>query len=46
VKKSQKKKVALPLRTWQMNPVTRVKESSKEYSRQRVKENWRKQDEQ
>jgi hypothetical protein len=40
-----KKKVALPRRTWQINPVTRVKESSKKYSRPRVKEIFKKLDE-
>jgi hypothetical protein len=32
-----KKKVALPRRAWVINPVTRVKESAKKYSRQRAK---------
>jgi hypothetical protein len=41
--KSKKKKVAFPRRSWQINPVTRVKESSKKYSRPRVKGGWRKQ---
>lgn len=36
--KSKKKKVALPRRQWQINPVTRVKTSAKVYSRQRVKQ--------
>jgi hypothetical protein len=35
--KPKKKKLSLPRRTWQINPVTRVKESSKKYSRPRVK---------
>jgi hypothetical protein len=43
MKKSQKKKVAFPRRTWQIKPVTRVKESSKKYSRPRVKQDLRKQ---
>jgi hypothetical protein len=43
--KSKKKKVALPRRTWQINPVTRVKESSKKYSRPRVKQVLKKLDE-
>jgi hypothetical protein len=46
MKTSRKKKFALPRRTWQINPVTRVKESSKQYSRPRGKNDWRKQDEQ
>jgi hypothetical protein len=37
--KLKKKKVALPRRTWQINPVTRVKASAKKYSRPRVKRN-------
>ena len=35
--KSKKKKLALPRRQWKINPVTRVKESDKKYSRPRVK---------
>jgi len=31
--KKPKKKLALPRRSWQINPVTRVKESVKRYSR-------------
>jgi hypothetical protein len=46
MKTSRKKKFALPRRTWQMNPVTRVKESSKPHSRPRAKNDWRKLDEQ
>jgi hypothetical protein len=38
--KSKKKKVAFPRRTWQINPVTRVKSS-----RPRVKQDLQKQDE-
>jgi hypothetical protein len=37
MKKSKKKKLALPRRQWQINPVTRVKESEKKYSRARAK---------
>jgi hypothetical protein len=43
--KSKKKEVAFPRRTWQINPVTRVKESAKRYSRPRSKQGLRKQDE-
>jgi hypothetical protein len=34
--KAKKKKMALPRRQWKINPVTRVKESAKKYSRPRV----------
>jgi hypothetical protein len=37
--KAKKKKLALPRRQWKINPVTRVKESVKRYSRPRVKRN-------
>jgi len=37
MKKPQKKKVAFSRRTWQINPVTRVKSSAKKYSHPRVK---------
>jgi hypothetical protein len=43
--KVKKKKVALPRRTWQINPVTRVKDSKKKYSRPRVKTGLQKLDE-
>jgi hypothetical protein len=43
--KSKKKKVAFPRRTWQINPVTRVKSSAKKYSRPRVKQDLQKSDE-
>jgi hypothetical protein len=43
--KLEKKKVAFPRRTWQINPVTRVKESSKKYSRPCVKQDLKKQKE-
>jgi hypothetical protein len=43
--KSKKKKVAFPRRTWQIKPVTRVKESVKKYSRPRGKQDLRKSDE-
>jgi hypothetical protein len=43
--KSKKKKVAFPRRTWQINPVTRVKDSAKKYSRRRIKQNLQKQKE-
>jgi hypothetical protein len=46
MKISPKKKFALPRRTWQINPVTRVKESSKQYTRPRAKNDWRMQNEQ
>jgi hypothetical protein len=39
--KKPKKKVALPRRTWVINPITRVKESDKKYSRQRAKQEAR-----
>jgi hypothetical protein len=45
MKKPPKKKVALPRRTWQINPVTRVKESPKKYSRPHVKHILKKLDE-
>jgi hypothetical protein len=32
LRENEKKKVAFPRRTWQINPVTRVKESRKKYS--------------
>ena len=35
--KKNKKKLALPRRQWKLNPVTRVKQSGKTYSRPRVK---------
>ena len=35
--KAKKKKLALPRRQWKINPVTRVKQSGKKYSRPRVK---------
>jgi len=37
MKKMKKKKLALPRRTWQINPVTRVKDSAKKYSRPRAR---------
>jgi hypothetical protein len=45
MKKPQKKKVAFPRRTWQIKPVTCVKESAKKYSRPRVKQDLQKLDE-
>jgi hypothetical protein len=36
--KKGKKKLALPRRTWTINPVTRVKDSTKKYSRARAKQ--------
>jgi hypothetical protein len=36
--KSKKKKVVFPRRIWQINPVTRMKESAKKYSRPRAKQ--------
>ena len=44
--KLKKKKVAFRRRTWQINPVTRVKDSAKEHSRPRVKHDLQKQKEQ
>jgi len=35
--KAKKKKLALPRRPWKINPVTRVKQSGKNYSRPRLK---------
>lgn len=35
--KAKKKRLALPRRTWKINPVTRVKQSAKVYSRARAK---------
>jgi hypothetical protein len=35
--KAKKKKMALPRRQWKINPVTRVKDSGKKYSRPRRK---------
>ena len=40
--KAKKKKLALPRRTWKINPVTRVKESARKYDRARTKHQWRK----
>lgn len=40
--KSKKKKVAFPRRTWHINPVTRVKDSAKKYSRPRTKRDLQK----
>jgi hypothetical protein len=45
MKKPQKKKVAFPRRSWQINPVTRVKSSAKKYSRPRAKNDLQRQDE-
>lgn len=42
MKNVKKKKVALPRRKWQINPVTRVKDSEKKYSRPRAKKILRK----
>jgi len=44
VVKTKKKKVAFPRRTWQINPVTRVKDSVMKYSRPRVKQDLQKHD--
>jgi hypothetical protein len=35
--KKAKKKVALPRRSWKINPVTRIKTSAKKFSRARAK---------
>jgi hypothetical protein len=45
MKKPQKKKVAFPRRTWQIKPVTRVKDSAKKYLRPGVKQDLQKLDE-
>jgi hypothetical protein len=45
MKKPAKKKVAFPRRTWQINPVTRVKNSAKKYSRPGIKQDLQKSDE-
>jgi hypothetical protein len=42
VKKKAKKRLPMPRKTWAINPVTRVKESEKKYSRGEVKKNFRK----
>ena len=44
--KKKKKKVALPRRQWQINPVTRVKPSARTYSRSRAKSETRDESEQ
>jgi len=44
--KTKKKKVAFPRRTWQINPVTRVKDSAKRYLRPRVKRELKQHDRQ
>jgi hypothetical protein len=38
---SRKKKVARPRRSWQINPVTRVKASARNYQRAKVKQRFR-----
>jgi hypothetical protein len=38
----KKRKLPLPRRSWGINPVTRVKESDKKYSRGQAKQNFRK----
>jgi hypothetical protein len=35
--KAKKKKLALPRRQWKISPVTRVKQSARNYARPRVK---------
>jgi hypothetical protein len=40
--KRPKGKPLRPRRQWQINPVTRVKESAKQYARRTAKENLRK----
>ncbi len=42
MKKAKKKTVVFPRRKWQINPVTRVKDSEKKYSRPRAKKDFRK----
>jgi hypothetical protein len=44
--KAKKKKLALPRRRWQINPVTRVTPSRRAYSRPRAKQDLHKDDEQ
>jgi hypothetical protein len=41
-KKKAKRKLPLPRKTWVINPVTRVKESDKKYSRGQVKKIFKK----
>jgi hypothetical protein len=43
--RKRKKKLAFPRRQWQINPATRVKESTRKYSRPRAKDEQRKLDE-
>ena len=40
--KPKKKKVPLPRKTWTVNPMTRVKDSDKKYSRDSAKTNFKK----
>ncbi len=40
--KMPKKKIALPRRGWKINPVTRVKDSAKKYSRPQAKQDFKK----
>lgn len=42
--KTRKKKLALPRRQWNINPVTRVKGSAKKYSRRQAKQTARQHD--
>ncbi len=44
MKPKKKKKLALPRQPWIINPATRVKESSKKYSRPRIKRGVRLED--
>jgi hypothetical protein len=39
----KKRKLPLPRKTWDINPVTRVKESEKNYARGKAKKDFRKQ---
>jgi hypothetical protein len=41
VKKKAKTKRPLPRKTWALNPVTRVKESEKKYSRGKAKQSFK-----
>ena len=40
--KKSRKKIVLPRKQWPMNPVTRVKDSGKKFSRAQVKKGFQK----
>lgn len=42
MKKKRAKKSLLPRKTWVINPLTRVKDSDKKYTRGKAKKNFRK----